>query len=60
MTMIPGASKFSKMKTISYTKVDNKYKYTTGKFKSKSEAQEYLKSVKKMGYKDAFIVEVTE
>jgi N-acetylmuramoyl-L-alanine amidase len=52
--------KFSKMKTISYTKVDNKYKYTTGKFKSKSEAQEYLKSVKKMGYKDAFIVEVTE
>ena len=52
--------KFSKMKTISYTKVDNKYKYTTGKFKSKSEAQEYLKSVKKMGYKDAFIIEVTE
>ena len=52
--------KFSKMKTISYTKVDNKYKYTTGKFKSKSDAQEYLKSVKKMGYKDAFIVEVTE
>ncbi len=52
--------KFSKMKTISYTKVDNKYKYTTGKFKSKSEAQEYLKSVKKMGYKDAFIVDVTE
>ncbi len=52
--------KFSKMKTISYTKVDNKYKYTTGKFTSKSEAQEYLKTVKKMGYKDAFIVEVTE
>lgn len=47
---------YSKLKDISYKKHGNMYKYTTGKFSTRSEADAYLKTVKKLGFKDAFIV----
>ena len=48
--------KYSKLQDIDYYKEGKIYKYTTGKFDNKNKASKYLQTVKKSGYKDAFIV----
>ena len=44
------------LKNIDYYEHNGQYKYTAGKFYSKSEADEYCKKVKTSGYTSAFVV----
>jgi N-acetylmuramoyl-L-alanine amidase len=44
------------LKNIDYYEHNGQYKYTAGKFYSKSEADEYCKKVKTSGYSSAFVV----
>ncbi len=52
---------FSKdIQPVDYYYDEGYYKYTTGNFKKLSKAREVLSKVKKEGFKDAFIIEITQ
>lgn len=50
------SSKFTKLKDVSFYIQKGVYKYTAGEFSSEEGANEYKQEVKKLGYKDAFVV----
>ena len=47
---------YNNLNNIDYYEHNGLYKYTAGKFYSKSEADEYCKKVKTLGYASAFVV----
>ena len=47
---------YKNLDNIDYYEHNGQYKYTAGKFYSKSEADEYCKKVKTLGYTSAFVV----
>ena len=50
------AQHYKGLKNVDYYEHNGQYKYTAGKFYTKSEADEYCKKVKTSGYPSAFVV----